>query len=43
MSRIVEKYRKNGDLATGEIPDEQATCVQEAVDTCPVSIIMVSG
>jgi ferredoxin len=43
MSRIVEKYRKNGDLATGEIPDEHAPCAQEAADICPVSIITVSG
>ena len=43
MSRIVEQYRKSGDLATGEIPDEHAPCVQEAVDTCPVSIITLSG
>jgi len=42
MSRIVEQYRKNGDFATGEIPDEHATCVQEAADICPVSIITLS-
>ena len=43
MSRIVEQYRKSGDLATGEIPDDHAPCVQEAADTCPVSIITLSG
>jgi ferredoxin len=43
MSRIVEHYRKSGDLANGEIPDEHAACAQEAADICPVSIITLSA
>jgi ferredoxin len=42
LSRIVEKYRKDGDKASGEIPEDQA-CAQEAADICPVSIITLSG
>ena len=43
MSRIVEKYRKGGDKATGEISEDQAPCAQEAADICPVSIITLDG
>jgi len=43
MSRIVEKYRKGIDKATGEISEDQAPCAQEAADICPVSIITLSG
>ncbi|RPI39636.1 MAG: ferredoxin [Methanoregulaceae archaeon] len=42
-SRIVEKYRKGGDKATGAIPDEQVPCSQDAADRCPVSIVTLSG
>ncbi len=43
MSRIVEQYRRNGDKGAGEIPEEHTPCVQDAVDTCPVSIITLSA
>jgi ferredoxin len=41
--RIVEQYRRNGDKGAGEIPEEHTPCVQDAVDTCPVSIITLSA
>jgi ferredoxin len=43
MSRIVEKYRKKGDPATGVIPAEHEACAQEAADICPLSIITLSA
>lgn len=43
MSRIVEQYRKEGNLSKGEIPEDLAACAQEAADICPVSIITLTS
>ena len=40
LSQIVERYRVNGDLALGEVPDE-LDCVNDAEIDCPVEIIHV--
>jgi ferredoxin len=41
FSRIIEKYRINGNIAEG-IPTEDLTaCAQEAADLCPVQIISI--
>lgn len=40
-SQVVEKYRVAGDPATGEAPDDLRDKVQEAADSCPVTIINV--
>jgi ferredoxin len=43
LCRIVEKFRKGGNKATGEIPEQHSACAQDAADGCPVSIITMSG
>jgi ferredoxin len=41
FSRIIEKYRVDGNIAEG-IPTEDLTaCAQEAADLCPVQIINI--
>ena len=39
--KIVEKYRVEGKLGTGEIPEELRGTVQSASDECPIEIIHV--
>jgi len=41
MSIVVEAYRVGGDLVVGEVPEDQADCVREAADACPVECISV--
>jgi ferredoxin len=41
FSRIIEKYRINGNSAEGTPPDALAACAQEASDLCPVQIISI--
>jgi ferredoxin len=41
LSAIKEQYRVGGSLSEGEVPDDLADCVQEAADSCPVSVILV--
>jgi len=43
FSRIIEKYRNNGNIAEGSPPDELEACAQEAADLCPVQIIKIEG
>jgi ferredoxin len=38
LSSIVPKYRK-GDLGVGEVGDDLTSCVENARDACPVSVI----
>lgn len=37
-SSITEKYRK-GDLGLGEVGNDMVACVENARDSCPVSVI----
>ena len=41
MSQIVEKYRVNGQLDRGEVPDSLSDCVTGAAESCPVEIIHI--
>jgi ferredoxin len=41
FSRIIEKYRLNGNIAEGTPPDDLVACAQEASDLCPVQIISI--
>jgi ferredoxin len=41
FSRIIEKYRVNGNIAEGTIPEDLEACAQEASDLCPVQIISI--
>jgi ferredoxin len=41
FSRILEKYRINGNIAEGTPTDELAACAREAADLCPVQIISI--
>lgn len=43
LSRIIEQFRKEGDISNGEIPENLAVCAQEAADTCPVSVITLTS
>jgi ferredoxin len=38
LSSIVPKYRK-GDLGKGEVGEDLTSCVENARDACPVSVI----
>jgi len=40
FSQIIEQYRVDGDLAQGEVPEEES-CVREAAADCPVEIIHI--
>ena len=40
-SQIVEKYREGGDITVGIIPEDLATCAQDASNACPVQIIIL--
>ena len=41
FSRVLEKFRLNGDIGKGIAPRDLDSCVTEAADSCPVSIITV--
>lgn len=41
FSQIVKKYRTGG-LGEGESPANQAGCVREASENCPVEVIHIS-
>ena len=41
FSRIIEKYRINGNIAEGTPADDFTACAQEAADLCPVQIISI--
>ncbi|OPY43905.1 MAG: Ferredoxin [Methanoregulaceae archaeon PtaU1.Bin222] len=41
FSQITERFRAKGILTDGEIPDELKNCVEDAVESCPVSIITI--
>jgi ferredoxin len=38
-SQITEPYRAGGAIAAGEVPADLETCVRNAAEVCPVSII----
>ena len=39
-ARITQKYRKDGNPATGEVTEGNlVSCAKEAADGCPVSVI----
>jgi ferredoxin len=39
FSRIIEKYRINGNIAEGKPTDDLIPCAKDAADLCPVQII----
>jgi ferredoxin len=41
FSRIIEKYRINGNTDEGTLTDDLAPCAQEDSDLCPVQIISI--
>ncbi len=41
FSQIVEKYRYNGNLGEGIIPDDLLDCAQKAAESCPMVVISV--
>lgn len=41
-ARITQKYRLNADPATGEVGEDIGSCVKEAADGCPVTVIEVT-
>jgi ferredoxin len=41
FSRIIEKYRIDGNIAQGRLPGDLEACAEEAADLCPVQIIAV--
>jgi len=41
FSRIIEKYRLNGNIAEGTPTEDLAACAQEASVLCPVQIISI--
>jgi ferredoxin len=41
FSRIIEKFRVNGNIAEGTVPADLEACAQEAADLCPVQIISI--
>jgi len=42
FSRVIGKFRLDGSLSEGAVPDEMEDCVKEAADLCPVQIITVT-
>jgi ferredoxin len=40
-SNIKPEFRKGGDVAEGEIPEDKKQCALNAGDSCPVSAISV--
>jgi len=43
FSRIIEKYRINGNIGEGTITEDLIACAQEASDLCPVQIITIAS
>jgi len=43
FSRIIKKYRINGNPAEGTLIEDLAACTQEASDLCPVQIISIKA
>jgi ferredoxin len=41
FSRIIEKYRLNGDKSQGTPPADAEGCVRDAADLCPAQIIRI--
>jgi ferredoxin len=41
FSRIIEKYRINGNIAEGMPTDDLIPCAKDAADLCPVQIISI--
>jgi ferredoxin len=41
FSRIIEKYRINGNIAEGTPTEDLEACAQESSDLCPVQIISI--
>ena len=41
FSRIIEKYRANGNMAEGTPAEDLVACAREASDLCPVQIISI--
>ncbi len=41
FSRIIEKYRINGNIAEGTPSDDLTAWAQEAAELCPVQIISI--
>jgi ferredoxin len=41
FSRIIEKYRINGNIAEGTPTEDLEVCAQDASDLCPVQIISI--
>jgi ferredoxin len=41
FSRIIDKYRINGNIAEGTLTEDIIPCAQEALDLCPVQIIRI--
>lgn len=41
FSRIIEKFRVNGNIAEGTVPEDLEACAREAADLCPVQIISI--
>ncbi len=39
FSQVMEKFRLNSDIAGGSVPEDLTSCVTDAADLCPVSII----
>jgi ferredoxin len=39
LSQVIEKFRLNSDNAQGTVPEDLESCVTDAADLCPVSII----
>ena len=43
FSRIIEKYRIDGNIAEGILAEDLVACAQEAADLCPVQIISIEN
>jgi len=43
FSRIIEKYRMNGNIAQGTPTGDLVSCALEASDLCPVQIISIQA
>jgi ferredoxin len=41
FSQITERFRVKGIITDGEIPDGLKNCVNDAAESCPVSIITI--
>ncbi len=39
FSQVIKKFRLNGPVAEGTVPEDLEGCVTEAADLCPVQII----